>query len=110
METRETQVTRTAQDPLGKDNGNGGSSHGTVMGHPEDVGSGSSVKEVLLLPYLPLALWPSGKTLAQRSGGAGSIPGRVRQRTLKLVLAADPSSVWHYGFSAKSGPPGVRIM
>ncbi|GFR79331.1 hypothetical protein ElyMa_004017500 [Elysia marginata] len=41
---------------------------------------------------------------------SGSIPGRVKPRTLKLVLAADPPSVWHYGFSAKSGRPGVRIM
>ncbi|GFR92332.1 hypothetical protein ElyMa_000865600 [Elysia marginata] len=40
----------------------------------------------------------------------GSIPGRVIPRTLKSVLAADPPSVWHYGFSAKSGWPGVRIM
>ncbi|GFR86858.1 hypothetical protein ElyMa_002477600 [Elysia marginata] len=30
------------------------------------------------------------KTLAQRSGGTGSISGRVKTRTLKLVLAADP--------------------
>ncbi|GFS08068.1 hypothetical protein ElyMa_006584400 [Elysia marginata] len=29
----------------------------------------------------------------------GSIPGRVKPRTLKLVLAADPPSFWHYGFS-----------
>ncbi|GFR96960.1 hypothetical protein ElyMa_004465300 [Elysia marginata] len=61
------------------------------------------------------ALWPGGKTLAQRSGGVGSIPGRVKPRTLKLVLAADPPSVWHYcygfcyGFSANSGRPSVRI-
>ncbi|GFS06825.1 hypothetical protein ElyMa_004714600 [Elysia marginata] len=40
----------------------------------------------------------------------GSIPGRVKPRTLKLVQAADPPSAWHYGFSAKSGGPGVRIM
>ncbi|GFS06339.1 alkaline phosphatase [Elysia marginata] len=40
----------------------------------------------------------------------GSIPGRVKPRTLKLVLAADPPSVWHYGFSGKSGRPGVSIM
>ncbi|GFS21812.1 ATP-binding cassette sub-family C ABCC/MRP-like protein [Elysia marginata] len=40
----------------------------------------------------------------------GLIPGRVKPRTLKLVLAADPPSVWHYGFSAKSGRPGVRMM
>ncbi|GFR96147.1 collagen alpha-5(VI) chain [Elysia marginata] len=40
----------------------------------------------------------------------GSIPGRVKPRTLKLVLAADPPSVWHYGFSAKSDWPGVRII
>ncbi|GFR84061.1 hypothetical protein ElyMa_004141400 [Elysia marginata] len=33
---------------------------------------------------------------------------RVKPRTLKLVLAADPPSVWHYGFSVKSGRPGVR--
>ncbi|GFS18224.1 hypothetical protein ElyMa_003258600 [Elysia marginata] len=51
------------------------------------------------------------KTLAaQRSGGTGSIPGRVKPRTLKLVLVADPPGVWRYGFSAKSGRPGVRIM
>ncbi|GFR82612.1 hypothetical protein ElyMa_000631100 [Elysia marginata] len=50
------------------------------------------------------------KTLAQRSGGTGSIPGRVKPKTLKLVLVADPPGVWHYGFSVKSGPPGVRIM
>ncbi|GFR84819.1 hypothetical protein ElyMa_006011900 [Elysia marginata] len=30
--------------------------------------------------------------------------------TLKLVVAADRSSVWHYGFSVRSGRPGVRIM
>ncbi|GFR95673.1 von Willebrand factor D and EGF domain-containing protein-like [Elysia marginata] len=29
---------------------------------------------------------------------SGSIPGRVKPRTLKLVLAADPPSVLHYGF------------
>ncbi|GFR84597.1 hypothetical protein ElyMa_006004700 [Elysia marginata] len=29
----------------------------------------------------------------------GSIPGRVKPRTSKLVLAADPPSVWQYGFS-----------
>ncbi|GFR82512.1 hypothetical protein ElyMa_000629100 [Elysia marginata] len=40
----------------------------------------------------------------------GSIPARVKPRTLKVVSAADPPSVWHYGFSAKSGRPGVRIM
>ncbi|GFS11111.1 hypothetical protein ElyMa_001339100 [Elysia marginata] len=40
----------------------------------------------------------------------GSIPGRVKPRTLNLVLAADPPSVWHYGFSVKSGRPGVTIM
>ncbi|GFS16274.1 hypothetical protein ElyMa_003209900 [Elysia marginata] len=40
----------------------------------------------------------------------GSIPGRVKLRTLKLVLAGDPPIVWHYGFSAKSGRPRVRIM
>ncbi|GFR78093.1 hypothetical protein ElyMa_002253000 [Elysia marginata] len=55
-------------------------------------------------------LWPSGETLAQISGGAGSIPGRVKPRTLKLVLSADPPSVWRYGFSAESGRPGIRIM
>ncbi|GFR76677.1 histidine N-acetyltransferase-like [Elysia marginata] len=38
-----------------------------------------------------------------------SIPGRVKPRTLKLVLAADPPSVWHHGFSVKPGWPGVRI-
>ncbi|GFS25182.1 hypothetical protein ElyMa_005177200 [Elysia marginata] len=63
-----------------------------------------------LLSAFRLALWPIGKTLAQRSGVVGSIPGRVKPRTLKLVLAADPPSVWHYGFSATSGRPGVRIM
>ncbi|GFR91108.1 hypothetical protein ElyMa_002584900 [Elysia marginata] len=40
----------------------------------------------------------------------GSIPGRVKQKTLKLVLADDPPGVWHYGFSVKFGRPGVRIM
>ncbi|GFR91399.1 hypothetical protein ElyMa_006174800 [Elysia marginata] len=40
----------------------------------------------------------------------GSMPGQVKPKTLKLVLAADPPSVWHYGFSAKCGLPGVRIM
>ncbi|GFS19046.1 hypothetical protein ElyMa_001536900 [Elysia marginata] len=50
------------------------------------------------------------KTLAQRSEDTGLIPGRVKPRTLKLVLVADPPGVWHYGFSAKSGRPGVRIM
>ncbi|GFR88796.1 hypothetical protein ElyMa_000778400 [Elysia marginata] len=40
----------------------------------------------------------------------GSIPGRVKPRTLKLVSAADPPSVWHDGFSSKSGRPGVRII
>ncbi|GFS20468.1 hypothetical protein ElyMa_005057400 [Elysia marginata] len=40
----------------------------------------------------------------------GSIPNRVKPKTLRLVLAADPPSVWHYGFSAKSGRPGVRIL
>ncbi|GFS10398.1 hypothetical protein ElyMa_001322400 [Elysia marginata] len=40
----------------------------------------------------------------------GSIPGRVIPRTLKVVLAADPPSVWHYGFRAKCCLPGVRIM
>ncbi|GFS00572.1 hypothetical protein ElyMa_004558700 [Elysia marginata] len=40
----------------------------------------------------------------------GSIRGRDKPRTLKLELAADPPSVWHCGFSVKSGRPGVRIM
>ncbi|GFR95200.1 hypothetical protein ElyMa_000937900 [Elysia marginata] len=40
----------------------------------------------------------------------GLIHGRVKLRTLKLVLAAAPPSVRHYGFSVKSGPPGVKIM
>ncbi|GFS06823.1 hypothetical protein ElyMa_006554700 [Elysia marginata] len=40
----------------------------------------------------------------------GSIPGRVKPRTLSLVLVADPPGVWHYGFSVKSGQPVVRIM
>ncbi|GFR65512.1 kelch repeat and BTB domain-containing protein 12 [Elysia marginata] len=71
--------------------------------------AGLAVNTVSYLSSRP-ALWPSGKTLAQRSGGVGSIPGRVKPRTLKLVLAADPPSVWHYGFSAKSGRPGVRIF
>ncbi|GFS13221.1 hypothetical protein ElyMa_004878300 [Elysia marginata] len=39
-----------------------------------------------------------------------SFPGRVKPRSLKLVLAADPPSVWHYGFSVKYGRLGVRIM
>ncbi|GFR85306.1 hypothetical protein ElyMa_006024800 [Elysia marginata] len=52
----------------------------------------------------------SGKTLAQRSGGAWFDPRRVKLRTLKLVLAAGPPSVWHYGFSVKSGWPGVKII
>ncbi|GFS09372.1 hypothetical protein ElyMa_004780600 [Elysia marginata] len=42
--------------------------------------------------------------------GTGSIPGRVKPRTLKLLLVADPPGVCPYGFSAKSGRPGVRIM
>ncbi|GFS24004.1 hypothetical protein ElyMa_005147000 [Elysia marginata] len=50
------------------------------------------------------------KTLTQRSGGTSSIPVRVKPRSLKFGLAADPPSVWHCGFSAKSGRPGVRIM
>ncbi|GFS23356.1 hypothetical protein ElyMa_001637800 [Elysia marginata] len=49
-------------------------------------------------------------TLAQISGGTGSFPGRVKPKTLKLVLVADAPGVWHYGFSAKSGRPGVKIM
>ncbi|GFS01512.1 filamin-A, partial [Elysia marginata] len=40
----------------------------------------------------------------------GSIPSRVKPRTLKLAVAADPPSFWHYKFIAKSGRPGVRIM
>ncbi|GFR97982.1 hypothetical protein ElyMa_006338200 [Elysia marginata] len=40
----------------------------------------------------------------------GSIPGRVKPKTLKLVVAADPPSVWRYGFTVKSGRSGVRIM
>ncbi|GFR77556.1 hypothetical protein ElyMa_003971700 [Elysia marginata] len=39
-----------------------------------------------------------------------SIPGRDKPGTLKLVLAADPPSVWRCGFSVQSGRPGVRIM
>ncbi|GFS09719.1 carboxylic ester hydrolase [Elysia marginata] len=46
-----------------------------------------------------LCHWPSGKTLAQSSGGVGSIHGRVKPRTLKLVLLADPPNVWHHGVS-----------
>ncbi|GFS07461.1 hypothetical protein ElyMa_006570400 [Elysia marginata] len=53
------------------------------------------------------ALWPSDKTLAQRSGGVGSFPSRVKPKTLKMVLVADRPCVWYYGFTAK---PGVRIM
>ncbi|GFR90893.1 hypothetical protein ElyMa_006161800 [Elysia marginata] len=56
------------------------------------------------------SLSPSGKTLAQRSGGAWFDPGRVKPKNLKLVLAADSPSVWYYGFSAKSGRPRVRII
>ncbi|GFR64674.1 hypothetical protein ElyMa_005512600 [Elysia marginata] len=37
----------------------------------------------------------------------GSIAGRVTSRTLKLVSAAAPPSVWHYGFNVKSGWLGV---
>ncbi|GFS21009.1 hypothetical protein ElyMa_003327700 [Elysia marginata] len=40
----------------------------------------------------------------------GSIPGRFKPRTSKLVLATDPSSVWLDGFSVKFGRPGVRLM
>ncbi|GFS12491.1 hypothetical protein ElyMa_001371900 [Elysia marginata] len=50
------------------------------------------------------------KKLAQRCGGTVSIPGQVKPKTLKLVLVVDPPGVWHYGFSAKSGRSGVRIM
>ncbi|GFR69585.1 hypothetical protein ElyMa_005635600 [Elysia marginata] len=51
------------------------------------------------------------RSSAQRSGGTGSIPGRVKPKTLKLVLVADPPGVWHYGFSAKpAGRPGVRTI
>ncbi|GFR81197.1 hypothetical protein ElyMa_002334800 [Elysia marginata] len=53
-------------------------------------------------------IFSSGKTLAQRSGGAWFDP-RPSQ-TKEMVLAADPPGVWHYGFSAKSGRPGARIM
>ncbi|GFS09185.1 hypothetical protein ElyMa_004776400 [Elysia marginata] len=50
------------------------------------------------------------KTLAERQGETSSIPGRVKPRTLKFVLVADPPGAWHYGFSAKSGRHSVRIM
>ncbi|GFR68974.1 hypothetical protein ElyMa_000291000 [Elysia marginata] len=41
----------------------------------------------------------------------GSIPGRVKPRTLKSALAADPPCVKHLcGFSVKPGRPGVRMM
>ncbi|GFR74902.1 mesenchyme-specific cell surface glycoprotein [Elysia marginata] len=39
-----------------------------------------------------------------------SIPGRVKPKTFKLVLAADPPSVRHYGFSVKSGRPGKDVL
>ncbi|GFS01223.1 hypothetical protein ElyMa_001091300 [Elysia marginata] len=49
--------------------------------------------------------------LAQRSGGAWFDPRPSQTKDFKIgILAADPSSAWHYGFSAKSGGPGVRIM
>ncbi|GFS08345.1 hypothetical protein ElyMa_004754500 [Elysia marginata] len=68
--------------------------------------SSQSLRYILLYRLCGLAI----KTLAQGSGGTGSIPGRVKPKTLKLVLVADPPGVWHYGFSAESGRPGVRIM
>ena len=40
MEARGTQETRTTENHLEKDSGGRGSSHGTVMGHLEDAGSG----------------------------------------------------------------------
>ncbi|GFR67248.1 hypothetical protein ElyMa_000248200 [Elysia marginata] len=68
-----------------------------------------SSRRLLFTFYRPV-LWSSGKTrhsLRDREVH-GSIPGRVKPRTLKL--AADPPIDWHYAFSAKSGRPGVRIM
>ncbi|GFS21594.1 hypothetical protein ElyMa_005087200 [Elysia marginata] len=41
-----------------------------------------------------------------------SIPGRVKPRCSKLVLAADSPGVWHYGFSAtaKTGRSGIMWL
>ncbi|GFR98792.1 hypothetical protein ElyMa_002777700 [Elysia marginata] len=39
----------------------------------------------------------------------GSIPGRVKPRTLNIVLAADPACVWHYGFSGQDNVTGCGV-
>ncbi|GFS27847.1 hypothetical protein ElyMa_005310200 [Elysia marginata] len=56
------------------------------------------------------ALWPSGKVLAQRSGGAWFDPQPSQTKDFKLGISSYPPSVRHYGFSVKSGRPSVRIM
>ncbi|GFR97157.1 hypothetical protein ElyMa_004470400 [Elysia marginata] len=40
----------------------------------------------------------------------GSIPDPSQTKDFKMLSAADPPSVWHWGFSPKSGRPSVRIM
>ncbi|GFR82222.1 hypothetical protein ElyMa_005944300 [Elysia marginata] len=85
-----------------------------IEGEKEERGESTKLKITgrmrRVLPMLDRLCGLAVKTLAQRSAGTGSIPGRVNPWTLKLLLIADPPGVWHYGFSAKSGRPGVRIM
>ena len=40
----------------------------------------------------------------------GSSPGRVKQKTIKLVFVASPLSTQHQGVREKTGWLGIRIM
>ncbi|GFR85193.1 hypothetical protein ElyMa_004167600 [Elysia marginata] len=57
-------------------------------------------------------LWPCGKDTRSELGRYGFDPRPSHTKDLKIgtVLVADPPGVWHYGFSAKSSRPGVRLM
>ncbi|GFS13626.1 orexin receptor type 1 [Elysia marginata] len=60
----------------------------------------------------PPALWPSGKDTRSEIGRYGFDPGPSQTKDFKIgiTVVADLPRVWHYGFSATSGRPGVRIM
>jgi hypothetical protein len=48
--------------------------------------------------------------LASSAVDRGSSPGRVKPKTIKLVLVASPLSTRYYGERAKTGLLGIGIM
>ncbi|GFR61792.1 hypothetical protein ElyMa_001855600 [Elysia marginata] len=63
-------------------------------------------------PRRHTSMEPSGKDTRSEIGryGFDPRPSQTKDFRIGILLVADPSSVWHYGFGAKSGRPGVRIM